>query len=280
MSKFCPKCKKTLLLKSFGKNKNKKDGLQNYCKECRKTQHNENRDKILSYQQKYRAENIDTLREKEKRYSQDNKEYRKLQHKAYYEKNKDSLLCKNRNRYEQNKEDYKAINKKWAENNKDKKRVADKQYRQNNIERINLNQKRWKGKNSNHLKSYYRRRARDKRKSDIVYNLNHRMSTAVRFSLVNEKNNRSWQEIVGYSVDQLKKRLYATMPVGFEWENFLRGDLHIDHIIPKSWFNFDSTEDDEFKQCWGLDNLQLLPAFENLSKSNRSAYSVIPERRE
>ncbi len=35
-TKICPKCTKLLNKKLFGKNKDKKDGLQTYCKSCRK----------------------------------------------------------------------------------------------------------------------------------------------------------------------------------------------------------------------------------------------------
>lgn len=33
--------------------------------------------------------------------------------------------------------------------------------------------------------------------------------------------------------------------------------------------NFETTEDDDFKRCWALSNLQLLPAFDNLSKGSK-----------
>ena len=57
-----------------------------------------------------------------------------------------------------------------------------------------------------------------------------------------------------------------TLPVGHTWTDFLEGDFHIDHIIPCAAFNFQSPEDPDFKRCWALSNLQLLPAEENLKK--------------
>ena len=38
------------------------------------------------------------------------------------------------------------------------------------------------------------------------------------------------------------------------------------HIIPQSFFEFQSTDDVEFRMCWRLENLQPLWAFDNLSK--------------
>jgi 5-methylcytosine-specific restriction endonuclease McrA len=43
----------------------------------------------------------------------------------------------------------------------------------------------------------------------------------------------------------------------------------IDHIKPKSLFNFETPEDPEFKECWALENLQPLEAMENIKKGNK-----------
>jgi len=58
------------------------------------------------------------------------------------------------------------------------------------------------------------------------------------------------------------------MPKGYCWQDFLEGKLHIDHKIPISAFNFTKSEHIDFKRCWALSNLQLLPARENIIKSN------------
>ena len=51
------------------------------------------------------------------------------------------------------------------------------------------------------------------------------------------------------------------------WDNY--GEWHVDHIIPKSSFNFSSKHDKEFKECWALDNLQPLWAEDNIAKSDK-----------
>jgi 5-methylcytosine-specific restriction endonuclease McrA len=56
------------------------------------------------------------------------------------------------------------------------------------------------------------------------------------------------------------------MPLGYTWQDFLSGKLHIDHIIPIAAFNFRSPGDADFKHCWALKNLRLLPAKENMRK--------------
>ena len=51
------------------------------------------------------------------------------------------------------------------------------------------------------------------------------------------------------------------------WYN--HGDWHVDHVIPLSFFKYDSTDDVEFKFCWSLENLQPLWAEDNISKSDK-----------
>ena len=53
------------------------------------------------------------------------------------------------------------------------------------------------------------------------------------------------------------------------WQDFMEGKLHIDHIIPISAFNFTKPEHINFKRCWGLSNLRLLPAKENRIKKDK-----------
>jgi hypothetical protein len=44
---------------------------------------------------------------------------------------------------------------------------------------------------------------------------------------------------------------------------------HLDHIKPQSLFEIKAADDEEFKKCWALDNLQPLEASQNMSKGNR-----------
>ena len=103
---------------------------------------------------------------------------------------------------------------------------------------------------------------------DLKFNLNCRMSCMIWYSLKGNKNGKRWQDLVGYTTEDLKKRLKSTMSPHHNWNDYLEGKLHIDHIMPKSVFNFTDSNHVDFKRCWALSNLQLLPAEENLKKSN------------
>jgi hypothetical protein len=83
-------------------------------------------------------------------------------------------------------------------------------------------------------------------------------------SLKYSKNGRRWEKLVGYTADDLMARLESLFADGMIWDNY--GEWHIDHIKPISSFNFESKHDPEFRECWGLQNLQPLWAKENISK--------------
>lgn len=90
------------------------------------------------------------------------------------------------------------------------------------------------------------------------------------------KNGKSWKECLPYTLDQLRSRLQKTMPAGYDWSDFLAGRLHIDHIIPRRAFNYSATTHHDFQRCWALSNLQLLSAFDNLSKGAKLSASFQP----
>jgi len=117
-----------------------------------------------------------------------------------------------------------------------------------------------------------KRAARERQKQDIKFILNSRMKAEISGNLKrrgSHKQGREWEKLVGYNSKELKKRLKKTMPEGYTWQDFLSGELHIDHIIPVKVFNFTRPEHTDFKRCWALSNLRLLPAKENLTKGAR-----------
>lgn len=81
--KTCSKCKQTLPLSAFGKDKNSKDGLFTYCKLCTRARINkyneENRDYVNEQQRQYRDENREYLNEQQRQYRQNSKVKRKMQ---------------------------------------------------------------------------------------------------------------------------------------------------------------------------------------------------------
>jgi len=162
--------------------------------------------------------------------------------------------------------------KQWQKDNPEKVKEHNKQYRKDNSEYG----KQWRKNNPEYMKQwcknnpeYINQWHKNKRETDIKYNLNRRISGGIYLSLKNGKAGKHWESLVNYTLTDLIKRLKKTIPGNYTWDNYLAGDLHIDHIIPISAFNFDNSENLDFQNCWALNNLQLLPAKENLIKHNK-----------
>ncbi len=122
-------------------------------------------------------------------------------------------------------------------------------------------------------------RARRRRAADPRRRAHEKMSRLVAKTLKRHrtsKQGRTWPSLVGYTVVELESRLMATMPSGYSWSDYLNGALEIDHIIPASVFNFGSPDDIDFKRCWALSNLRLLPRAENYTKRARLSEAFQP----
>ena len=105
---------------------------------------------------------------------------------------------------------------------------------------------------------------------DAKYALRARFSRAVRHSLTSGgKKGRSWESLVGYTLDDLRQHLERQFRPGMTWQNMGRGGWHIDHILPLSGFAFASADDSEFRAAWALPNLRPLWERENISKGAR-----------
>jgi len=119
-----------------------------------------------------------------------------------------------------------------------------------------------RAKSNQYVKNRYRK--------DTRYSINRRVLHLVHASLKSRGSTKSarWESLVGYTLTDLVKRLKRTMPKGWTWDDFMAGRLHIDHKTPLSAFNFTGENDLDFRRAWALSNLRLLPAAENLAKSD------------
>jgi hypothetical protein len=113
-------------------------------------------------------------------------------------------------------------------------------------------------------------KVRRQRLNDPRYRLHQKISRSVTKTLKRHrtsKQGKTWPKLVGYDIKALERRLRATIPRGYKWDDYLSGVLELDHIIPASVFHFTSADDIDFRRCWALSNLQLLPKPANQEKS-------------
>jgi len=237
--KACSKCNILKPKTDFYFEKRCGDGFMSQCKECIKKcvaeYRNKHKEWYKEYFSKYQKENREKFNRYTKEWELRNPEYRK----EYYEKNKDYILN------------------------------ARSEYRKNNQEKLREAGKEKYQKNKHKYNQRATKRTTIKRQTIPKYNLAHRMSTAVRLSLKNGKNGNKWEGLVGYAVKDLKNHFEKLFTEGMTWEKFLNGEIHIDHVLPISFFSYEKPEDEEFQKCWSLKNLQPLWAEDNLIKSNK-----------
>ncbi len=107
------------------------------------------------------------------------------------------------------------------------------------------------------------KRARMKMRSTLEGMLYHRMSQSVRSALLGSKRKCKWENLLGYSVEELKAHLESQFTEGMTWDKFFGGGVHIDHVIPRMNFKYISPNDLQFKQCWALSNLRPIWPKEN-----------------
>jgi len=203
---------------------------------------NANKEKVKISQREYR-----------KKDRSDNPEKYKIKRRKQYEKNLVKEREDNKQYRANNKDKIRELSKKWARNNPDKIKESCRKYRANNREKINKK------------KLLYTNRT-------ITSRLNSIIKGAIYKSLRSNKQGRHWEDIVGYTLIELKQHLESKFQEGMTWDN--QGKWHIDHIIPQSLWQFSSYEDREFKQCWALCNLQPLWAEDNIRKHNKTNFGV------
>ena len=229
----CTKCGKIKLKSEFGEDETKA-GVSSWCRECYRIT---KREKIANMPE----EEKEQLLEYYKEYYRATIDNRKEVAKRYYWRNRDKRIAYSR---EYNAENRELLNKKGRE----------------------------KRKNMTEGEREVERECVRKYRERLDVKINVRMGNAIRDNLKNNrvsKNGIKWEEIVGYSVNDLKVHIESMFIEGMSWGNYGRGGWHIDHIIPLSMFKYDSVNHPNFKKAWALDNLQPLWESDNLVKHNK-----------
>ena len=188
-----------------------------------------------------------------------------ISNKKHHSLNKLEINSKQRDYYNKHKDERKVVIAKWQENNPEKVKNIIKKWRSKNRDKAIIATNKWKKQNPDKVKilkaGQYKRY---RKKPSFVLSVS--LSNGIRSSLKKGmKAGRSWEKLVGYDVNKLKKHLEKQFDDNMSWDNY-GSYWHIDHIIPIAAFNFEKPEDDDFKKCWSLKNLRPLESKVNMSK--------------
>ncbi len=161
----------------------------------------------------------------------------------------------------ENKERAKEYRKKWHKNNP--------RYYQQNRETLIQRAAVWNKLN----KEKRNKRRLQRRREDLKYRIDNVMRSNIYEALKCKKNGRHWEDLVGYTLNDLIEHLEKNFEPWMSWENYGKYEeskkkWHIDHIKPMSLFKYEKPRDEDFKDCWSLGNLQPLGAVENMRKYN------------
>jgi hypothetical protein len=143
----------------------------------------------------------------------------------------------------------------WQRKNRDR---INKQYRDRYAANPELYRAKLKAKRERMGEKYRAqiKRSRTKTRSTTEGMLYHRMSQSVRSALLGAKRKCKWENLLGYSVADLKRHLESQFTEGMTWEKFFGGGIHIDHITPRMNFSYSSPKNSQFRECWALSNLR------------------------
>jgi hypothetical protein len=115
------------------------------------------------------------------------------------------------------------------------------------------------------------KRNNDKRRAKMGEKLCDAVRHGICRSLKGNKNGRHWEDLVGYTLVELMAHLEERFIEGMSWNNYgnRKGQWSVDHILPRTYFHFDSNTDADFIRCWELGNLQPMWHIDNIKKRDK-----------
>src|SRR6056300_1843 len=183
-------------------------------------------------------------------------------------------FCKGRPECKECRKEYK---KAYYEQIREKIKERKKAYRKQNAEKIKERKKAYCKQNAEKIKDYCKQNRdkiriyiRNKRKTDLNFRLSDKLRKRVRKVLNGKSKSKKTMDLIGCSVDFLKKHLENQFQPGMSWNNYgnPNGDhsecWHIDHILPCA--SFDLSDPKQQQKCFHYSNLQPLWAEDNMSK--------------
>jgi len=255
--KKCNHCKKYKKLSEFSKDSETKDGFKLTCKKC-----------CSNYYKQYYNKNSEKQKEKSRKYYKNNKEKIKEWAKNWYKLNIEHVKKRNKKYKEQHKEEL----KKYYVSRRDREIKRMRAYRIKNKEKIKKYRESRKEQHKLYLKANKKRilevaniYRKNKYKTDINFRLAYNLRNKLYKTITKQTKNKSALELVGCSIEFLKKHLESQFKPGMSWDNYGFYGWHIDHI--KSCCTFDLSKPEEQLKCFNYKNLRPLWAKENLSRS-------------
>ena len=269
-------CKEKIECIDIFEGEEKREEFVKKCPECGKPQ-------VYKYKCSFKEAVKDNVKCKECAYKQ-RKLYPKKGKSIWFKKCPD---CKNPQYYSSKKTLAKSIKNNWPcktcagikrtlppEKRSSKRRKRDQKEYMKKYYKINKEEIQKKYKESQQ-KPEAREKVRKRYKKYMknpLFRLNKNISSSIKVSLKSKrtnKNGRHWEDLVKYTIKELKEHLEKHFLPGMTWKNYNNSGWVIDHIIPRVFFNYTSTDDVEFLYCWSLNNLKPMWRKDNAEKGDK-----------
>lgn len=209
----------------------------------------------------------------------------------YYTKNASTIIIKQRQKYLKNRvllsdeeraasriksnealiknaKEYRDKIKMSAEEKKRRKSESNKKYREANKEKIKLKKKEYYDEFGLEKTKEWQK----KQRNNINYITKKKLRCRVYVALKRGVKSESTVKLLGCSIDEFKKHFESLFTDGMNWDNYIKGQIHIDHIIPCK--SFDLSNFEEQKKCFHYTNLQPLWAIDNLKKGAKTNFTI------
>ncbi|KKM21064.1 hypothetical protein LCGC14_1639160 [marine sediment metagenome] len=180
--------------------------------------------------------------------------------KAYQKENREKLQAYRKAYRKANYESIRVKASAYHEINKERRRADCKTYQEKNREKIRIRRKAFSLANKKRLNAYSREYYKNNKDAD--------RTKACRkiYDDAHKKERNAFLKNKWATDPKFRTHLQKKFKPGMTWENYGKHSWEIDHIIPKSVFNYTKSEDPDFKRCWSLKNLQPMWGSENISK--------------
>lgn len=110
----------------------------------------------------------------------------------------------------------------------------------------------------------YKKKWEEKNKNNPVYKIKKNLRRRVHHALNGLNKSDNTFKLIGCSPEQFKTYIESLFESGMSWDNYGLDGWHIDHIIP--CYKFDLTKEEEQRKCFHYSNQRPLWAKDNLSR--------------
>jgi len=146
-------------------------------------------------------------------------------------------------------------------------KTCQKKYRDNNREKTKNYWRLYYLKNKIKIDKYNNEYVCMRRKTNIGFKLTKNLRDRIYIALKKNIKSKKTLELLGCSVEDLKKHLQEQFTDGMTWQNHGLHGWHIDHIKPCA--SFDLSKEEEQSKCFHYTNLQPLWAEDNWNKGSK-----------